>query len=80
MNFNIAEFNIALATVWYMVFIVSLTFHEAAHSFAALKLGDPTAYYHGQVSLDPIPHIRRSPFGMVFVPIISPWKRTAKVT
>ncbi len=71
MNFNIAEFNIALATVWYVVFIVSLTFHEAAHSFIAFKLGDPTAYYHGQVSLDPIPHIRRSPFGMVIVPIIS---------
>lgn len=71
MNFNIADFNIALAAVWYMVFIFSLTFHEAAHAFAALKFGDPTAYYHGQVTLDPIPHIRRSPFGMVIVPIIS---------
>ena len=65
------DFNLAMAAVWYMVFIVSLTFHEAAHSFAALKLGDPTAYYQGQVTLDPIPHIRRSPFGMVIVPIIS---------
>ncbi len=65
------ELNLALATVWYAVFIVSLTFHEAAHAFAALKLGDPTAYYQGQVTLDPIPHIRRSPFGMVIVPIVS---------
>ncbi|MCP4609187.1 MAG: hypothetical protein GY845_10790 [Planctomycetes bacterium] len=63
--------DIALATVWYAVFIVSLTFHEAAHAFAALKFGDPTAYYQGQVTLDPIPHIRRSPFGMVIVPIVS---------
>jgi Zn-dependent protease len=65
------DLNLALATVWYLVFIFSLTFHEAAHAFAAHKFGDPTAYYHGQVSLDPIPHIRRSPFGMVLVPIIS---------
>ena len=65
------EINLALAAVWYAVFIVSLTFHEAAHAFAALKFGDPTAYYQGQVTLDPIPHIRRSPFGMVIVPIVS---------
>lgn len=65
------ELNLALATVWYAVFIVSLTFHEAAHAFAALKFGDPTAYYQGQVTLDPIPHIRRSPIGMVIVPIVS---------
>jgi len=71
MNFNIAEINIALAIVWYVVFIASLTFHEAAHAFVALKFGDTTAYYQGQVTLDPVPHIRRSPFGMVIVPIIS---------
>jgi Zn-dependent protease len=65
------DLNLALATVWYMVFIVSLTFHEAAHAFTAHKFGDPTAYYQGQVTLDPIPHIRRSPFGMVIVPIVS---------
>ncbi len=65
------DFNLAMATVWYLVFIVSLTFHEAAHAFVAHKFGDPTAYYQGQVTLDPIPHIRRSPFGMVIVPIIS---------
>jgi Zn-dependent protease len=65
------DLNLALATIWYLVFIFSLTFHEAAHAFAAHKFGDPTAYYHGQVSLDPIPHIRRSPFGMVVVPVIS---------
>jgi Zn-dependent protease len=65
------EINFALATVWYVVFIVSLTFHEAAHAFTAFKFGDPTAHYHGQVTLDPIPHIKRSPFGMVVGPLIS---------
>lgn len=62
---------IALGMIWYVVFIVSATFHEACHGFAAAKLGDPTAYYHGLVTLDPLPHIKRSPFGMVIIPILS---------
>src|SRR5690606_18900838 len=33
--------------------------------------GDPTAYAGGQVSLDPRPHIRREPFGMVVLPLLS---------
>jgi Zn-dependent protease len=62
---------IALGMIWYAVFIVSTTFHEACHGFAAAKLGDPTAYHHGLVTLDPLPHILRSPFGMVIIPIVS---------
>jgi Zn-dependent protease len=57
--------------MWYVVFLFSTTVHEAAHAFAALKLGDDTAYHGGQVTLDPIPHIRREPLGTVIVPIIS---------
>lgn len=56
---------------WYLVFLFSTTVHEASHALTALKLGDDTAYRGGQVSLDPVPHIRREPFGMVLVPIIS---------
>lgn len=57
--------------VWYLVFVFSTTCHEAAHAFAALKLGDSTAYEGGQVSLNPLPHIRREPFGMVLIPLVS---------
>jgi len=53
-----------------IAFVFSATCHEAAHAWAALKGGDETAYLGGQVSLDPLPHIRRSPFGMVLAPIL----------
>jgi Zn-dependent protease len=57
--------------MWYIVFIFSITFHEAAHALISFKLGDRTAHAGGQVSLDPIPHIRREPLGTVVIPIIS---------
>jgi Zn-dependent protease len=57
--------------VWYIVFLLSTTCHEAAHALAAKLGGDLTAYHGGQVSLNPIPHIRREPFGMVAFPILS---------
>jgi len=57
--------------VWYLVFLFSTTFHEFSHAFLAYKGGDLTAYETGHVTLDPSPHIRRSPVGMVLVPLIS---------
>jgi Zn-dependent protease len=63
--------DLLLGILWYVALIFSLTFHEAAHALAARRGGDPTAYLGGQLSLDPRPHIRREPFGMVFVPLFS---------
>src|ERR1700693_1075531 len=60
-----------LGVIWYIVFLFSTTCHEGAHSLAAKIGGDTTAFHGGQVTLNPIPHIRRSPFGLVVVPIIS---------
>jgi Zn-dependent protease len=57
--------------IWYLVFLFSTTFHEYAHAYLAYKGGDLTAYETGHVTLDPWPHIRRSPIGMVLVPIVS---------
>jgi len=57
--------------VWYVVFLFSTTCHEASHALAAKIGGDPTAALGGQVSLNPIPHIRRSFFGMVVFPLLS---------
>ena len=63
--------DVATGLVFYVVFLISTTFHEAAHAWAALRGGDPTAYHGGQVTLDPRPHIRREPFGMVILPLLT---------
>lgn len=56
---------------WLPAFLFSATVHEAAHAWTALRLGDPTGYLAGQVSLSPWPHVRRSPIGMLVVPIVT---------
>jgi Zn-dependent protease len=53
------------------VFVFSTTLHEASHAFVAHRGGDSTAYEGGQVTLDPMPHIKREPVGMVVVPLLS---------
>src|ERR1041385_2932467 len=60
-----------MGLLWYVVFLLSTTCHEAAHALVAKWGGDLTAYHGGQVSLDPLPHIKREPIGMVVVPILS---------
>lgn len=54
----------------YLMFVFSTTCHEAAHALVARWGGDDTAYSLGHVTLDPMPHIVRSPVGMVLAPLI----------
>ncbi len=54
----------------YVVFLLSTTCHEAAHALAAKMGGDMTAFEGGQVTLNPLPHIKREPFGMVLMPLL----------
>jgi Zn-dependent protease len=63
--------TLVLGFIWYVAFLFSTTCHEAAHAYVAKLGGDSTAALGGQVSLNPIPHIRRAPFGMVVIPILS---------
>ncbi len=65
------DINFADMFIWYVAFLFSFTAHEASHALVAMRGGDLTAYHGGQVTLNPIPHIMRSPFGTVLVPIIS---------
>jgi len=57
--------------LWFVAFLFSTTVHEAMHALAAHRGGDPTAYLGGQVSLSPVPHIRREPIGMLAVPLLT---------
>jgi Zn-dependent protease len=50
------------------VLLFAITIHEAAHGWAASKLGDDTARSLGRVTLNPIAHI--DPFGTVLLPLI----------
>jgi Zn-dependent protease len=60
-----------LGFIYYIAFLFSTTCHEAAHALAAQLGGDNTAALGGQVTLNPVPHIRRSPYGMVVFPLLS---------
>src|SRR5882762_8912039 len=62
---------LAYGFVWYVAFLFSTTCHEAAHALVAKLGGDKTAALGGQVSLNPVPHIQREPWGMVVFPILS---------
>lgn len=63
--------DFALGVIWYFAFLFSLTCHEAAHALVAKWGGDKTAYEGGQVTLNPIPHVKREIFGTVVVPILT---------
>ncbi len=57
--------------IWYVAFLFSTTCHEAAHALVAKIGGDDTAALGGQVSLNPVPHMQREPWGMIVIPIFS---------
>lgn len=54
--------------MWSLPVLFAITVHEAAHGWAARKLGDPTAYMMGRLTLNPIKHI--DPIGTVVVPLV----------
>jgi Zn-dependent protease len=48
--------------------VFAITLHEAAHGWAAQRLGDPTAAMLGRVTLNPWPHI--DPIGTILMPLL----------
>lgn len=62
------EIDINRIIVMVIPLLFAVSFHEAAHGLAALKMGDDTAARAGRVSLNPIRHL--DPFGSVVLPLM----------
>jgi Zn-dependent protease len=61
------EFALILFQV--IVLVLAFSVHESAHAYVAMRLGDPTAYMLGRVTLNPAKHI--DPLGSVILPLIA---------
>ncbi len=48
--------------------VFAITLHEAAHGYAAQRLGDSTAAMMGRVTLNPLAHI--DPLGTILMPLL----------
>lgn len=57
-----------MTSIWALPILLAITFHEAAHAYAAYWLGDDLAYRNGRTSLNPLKHI--DPFGTLLLPAI----------
>jgi Zn-dependent protease len=55
--------------IQFILLVVSLSVHEAAHAWSADKLGDPTARSLGRVSLNPAVHV--DPIGTIVFPLLA---------
>jgi hypothetical protein len=56
------------ASTWVLPVLIAITFHEAAHAYAAWKLGDDTAYRQGRVTFNPLKHV--DPLGTILIPAL----------
>lgn len=55
-----------IISIFILLFAISI--HEASHGWAAHKMGDPTAYHMGRITLNPIRHI--DPIGTILLPLM----------
>ena len=56
------------ASTWIIPVVIAVTFHEAAHGFAALRFGDDTALRARRLTLNPLNHV--DPFGTILLPAL----------
>ena len=66
---TLATLNLPNLILGFLVLLFSLTVHEAAHAWTAMRLGDDTARRLGRVSLNPVVHI--DPIGTLLLPLVA---------
>ncbi|MDH4227652.1 MAG: site-2 protease family protein [Deltaproteobacteria bacterium] len=59
-NINLEQLLLSVPPI-----LISLTVHEAAHAYTAMRFGDPTAAMLGRVTLNPIKHL--DPIGTLMI-------------
>ena len=59
---------IQTVAIYALPVLFAITVHEAAHGYAARRLGDNTAYLQGRITLNPIKHI--DPIGTIAMPLL----------
>jgi Zn-dependent protease len=65
----LSDIDIAQVVSAFLILLVSLTVHEAAHAWSADRLGDSTARALGRLSLNPVVHVDL--IGTVVFPLIA---------
>jgi len=65
--------NLPFQLTLFALLLISLSIHEAAHAWAADRLGDPTARQLGRLTLNPAAHI--DPIGTLLLPAIAIFTR-----
>ena len=60
--------RLAWGLTYYVVLLFSLSVHESAHGWMALRMGDDTAARQGRVTLNPLAHI--DPVGTLLIPML----------
>ncbi len=58
--------TILLAAILIPCLVIAIVFHEVAHGWTALMLGDPTAQEQRRLSFNPLRHV--DPVGTLLVP------------
>lgn len=59
----------AISLFAFIILLMSVVIHEISHGYSAYIQGDPTAYYEGRLTLNPLKHI--DPIGSILIPIIT---------
>ncbi len=76
--------SISHLVVAFVPVLLGIVLHEVAHGWVARKLGDPTAWMLGRLTLNPVPHIDPMGMGMfaftaMFTPFVFGWAKPVPI-